>query len=164
MLSKGGPAYLLRLRLWNVSTQGSRILCSCYYGSHNIIPLLKKVMIVMCLKLIWFLSQVVRTSLITVQKTLKGLLVMSVDIDQLITSMFLGKMPAMWAPYSYPTMKPITSYFQDLLDRLAMLQTWFDVGPPPRFWISGFYFTHAFLTGHSLTINKLSPSLATASS
>jgi dynein heavy chain len=72
---------------------------------------------------------------------------MSTDIDKLITNIFQSKMPVMWAPYSYPTMKPVSSYFQDLLDRFKMLQNWFDVGPPPRFWISGFYFTHAFLTG-----------------
>jgi len=92
------------------------------------------------------LTDVIRSSLVTVQKTLRGLVVMSADIDKLITNIFQSKMPVMWAPYSYPTMKPVSSYFQDLLDRLKMLQNWFDVGPPPRFWISGFYFTHAFLT------------------
>ncbi|CAM6003157.1 unnamed protein product [Sphagnum balticum] len=93
------------------------------------------------------LTDVIRSSLVRVRKTLRGSVVMSADIDKLITNIFQSKMPVMWAPYSYPTMKPVSSYFQNLLDRLKMLQNWFDVGPPPRFWISGFYFTHAFLTG-----------------
>lgn len=82
---------------------------------------------------------------------------MSADIDKLVNSMYLAKMPAMWAPVSYPTMMPITSYFQDLLNRLKMLQDWFDHGPPPKFWISGFYFAHAFLTGYYYQTLKFSP-------
>jgi dynein heavy chain len=59
---------------------------------------------------------------------------MSADIDKLITNIFQSKMPVMWAPYSYPTMKPVSSYFQDLLDRLKMLQNWF------RFSVVFFFF------------------------
>ncbi|BBM97612.1 dynein axonemal heavy chain [Marchantia polymorpha subsp. ruderalis] len=93
------------------------------------------------------LTDVIRSSLVVVQKTLKGLVVMSSEIEKLATSMFLGRMPAMWAPFSYPTMKPLLSYAAELYERLKMLRDWMTNGAPPKFWISGFFFTHAFLTG-----------------
>jgi dynein heavy chain, axonemal len=71
---------------------------------------------------------------------------MSAELEDMGDALSAGSVPSLWLSHSYPSLKPLGSYMADLTARLRMMADWLVEGPPPLFWLSGFFFTHAFLT------------------
>lgn len=93
------------------------------------------------------LLQVITQTLRDLLKALKGLVVMSLQLELMAASLYNNTVPELWNAKAYPSLKPLSSWVMDLLQRLDFLQTWIQGGVPAVFWISGFFFPQAFLTG-----------------
>jgi len=93
------------------------------------------------------LTDVIRPSLQKLLKAMKGLVVMSADLDEVASCFYDGRVPPKWLGKSFPSLKPLAGYTADLFARLEFFESWYQNGPPVNFWFSGFYFPPAFLTG-----------------
>ena len=104
-----------------------------------------------------------RSSLVELQRAIKGEVVMSARLEGMFSAFLLGRVPAIWHEGSYLSLKPLASWFEDTLTRVEFLRDWNDGGTPASFWISGFFFPQGFLTGvlqthsraHKMPINDI---------
>lgn len=88
-----------------------------------------------------------KTSLSELRKALVGQMVMTDELDAMANAMFNQVVPSNWESKAYPSLKPLAAWVDDLLDRLKFLNDWIENGTPKAYWISGFFFPQAFLTG-----------------
>jgi dynein heavy chain, axonemal len=85
-------------------------------------------------------------SLRELQKALKGLVVLSADLEKMGNDMFDQKVPQGWTAKAYPSLQPLGPWTKDFLLRTQFLEKWIQRGTPSSFWISGFFFPQGFLT------------------
>lgn len=93
------------------------------------------------------LLAVTRASLLQCVKALRGLVAMSPELEAVSSAIFDNRVPALWEAKAYPSLKPLSSWVSDLLERVAFVAAWIERGTPAVYWISGFFFPQAFLTG-----------------
>jgi dynein heavy chain len=93
------------------------------------------------------LLKVIKSSMRTIQKAIKGLVVMSEELERVYHSFLNNQVPNMWSSAAYPSLKPLASWVRDLQLRVSFVGHWIVHGPPKSFWLSGFFFPQGFLTG-----------------
>ena len=94
------------------------------------------------------LLSTVSTTLRNLQLAIKGVLVMSADLELMLSSMLRGEVPASWAKAAYPSLKPLASWHKDLQLRVAFMRGWLVAyRPPERFMLPYFFMPQGFLTG-----------------
>jgi dynein heavy chain len=53
-------------------------------------------------------------------------------------------------------LKPLASWFKDMVERVSFLRAWLMEKAPYSYWMSGFYFPQGFLTGvFKLTLDNI---------
>ncbi|XP_070535810.1 dynein axonemal heavy chain 6-like isoform X2 [Ptychodera flava] len=93
------------------------------------------------------LLKVIKSSLDTIKKAIKGLVVMSEELERVYNSFLINQVPTLWANAAYPSLKPLSGWVKDLVLRVGFINHWITHGLPKSFWLSGFYFPQGFLTG-----------------
>lgn len=75
---------------------------------------------------------------------------MSEKLEGMSNAIFNNAVPDDWTQQNgkgFLSMKPLASWINDCRERIKFLTDWYDDGTPNVFWISGFFFPQAFLTG-----------------
>ena len=85
-------------------------------------------------------------TLATLQRALKGLVVMSSELEEMATAIFNQQVPPIWSRNAYPSLMPLTPWFNDFVRRIEFIAKWHEDGLPPSFWISGLTFPQGFIT------------------
>eukprot|EP00796_Vickermania_ingenoplastis_P008995 gene8995-6317_t len=79
-------------------------------------------------------------------RAMKGQVVMTSKMEQIAARLGYNQVPDTWRNVGYLTMKPLGSYFEDFLRRIAFVDSWRRNGPQPSFWLPGLFFPQGFIT------------------
>eukprot|EP00741_Cyanophora_paradoxa_P024938 tig00000056_g24072.t1 len=91
------------------------------------------------------LLRTIRASIGELQRGIKGLIVMSHELDEMANFIFEGKVPPRWG-HAYPSLKPLAPWMRDLIARIAHLNAWAEGSYPRVYWLAGFTYPTGFLT------------------
>ena len=93
------------------------------------------------------LLAIMRSSLFDLNLGLKGDLTISDDMEMLMDALYFEKIPPAWEKKSYPTLRSLTPWVLDVLQRCGQLSDWTgDLQVPKVSWFPGFFNPQSFLT------------------
>eukprot|EP00764_Aduncisulcus_paluster_P007054 gnl/Carplike_NY0171/2326_a3133_461.p1 GENE.gnl/Carplike_NY0171/2326_a3133_461~~gnl/Carplike_NY0171/2326_a3133_461.p1 ORF type:complete len:1186 (-),score=357.54 gnl/Carplike_NY0171/2326_a3133_461:181-3237(-) len=93
------------------------------------------------------LLDLVKRSLVQVCQAIDGLAVMSASLENVYNAVYTNRVPKLWSDAAYPSLMPLSSWVENLRERVETLRSWIRRGPPVSFWLSGFFFPQGFITG-----------------
>ena len=92
------------------------------------------------------LIRIIKNTLKDLQKAIKGLMVMSLELENMYYAFLNKRVPENWSKASYLSLKPLGSWVLDLVKRLEFFGNWIEKGNMESYWISSFFFPQGFMT------------------
>lgn len=99
----------------------------------------------MCSHLYHSLLDVMQSSLSDIRKAIKGMIVMSSDLDAMYTSFLNNQLPRIWERASFASLKSLGSWVTDLIFRVKFMRTWLVHGQPAAFPLPVFFFPQVLI-------------------
>lgn len=91
------------------------------------------------------LLRVVELNLHQLAQGIKGLVLISPDLELILTALNENKFPKAWG-FAYFSIKPLAAWFSDLVERYEFLTKWAHGTLPTTFWIGCFTYPNGFTT------------------
>ena len=93
------------------------------------------------------LIRTMNSALRDMKRAIKGLIVMSGELDSMYGSFLTNKVPANFTKVSFASLKSLGSWVKDLILRVDFFRGWLINGQPAAFPLPVFFFPQGFMTG-----------------
>jgi len=96
------------------------------------------------------LMRKIRDDILNFKDAIRGRIVMNEEMELMGQSIMNNDVPANWTEeggVGFMSIKTLSAWIVDLKSRVEFLKEWEENGTPICFWMSGFFFPQAFLTG-----------------
>jgi dynein heavy chain len=80
------------------------------------------------------------SSLRDIKKAIKGMIVMSSELDAMYTAFLNNQLPGVWEKVSFASLKSLGSWVSDLIFRVTFMRGWLVKGEPAAFPLPVFFF------------------------
>eukprot|EP00599_Poterioochromonas_sp_BG-1_P017876 CAMPEP_0173166600 /NCGR_PEP_ID=MMETSP1105-20130129/22117_1 /TAXON_ID=2985 /ORGANISM="Ochromonas sp., Strain BG-1" /LENGTH=3828 /DNA_ID=CAMNT_0014087887 /DNA_START=639 /DNA_END=12125 /DNA_ORIENTATION=- len=100
------------------------------------------------------LLQRMQSSLSDLKKAIRGMIVMSSDLDAMYTSFLNNQLPSLWERVSFASLKTLGSWVNDLIYRVKFMRQWLTKGQPHAFPLPVFFFPQGFMTASLQTFAR----------
>lgn len=96
-----------------------------------------------------------RNSLEELQRAIRGLVLMSLELEEIFACVYEGRVPSVWLT-AYPSLKLLGAWTRDLISRVEHFDNWArSTHPPLLFWLAAYTFPTGFLTAVLQTSARL---------